>query len=325
MKKTVALILLILLVLASAAACSASADGQPSPENAQKSGEASAEDSGGAKEMTDPSGARIAVPDDVKTIVSLAPSLTQTLLDFGLGDKIVGVDSQTAELVSGIPGDAEVFDIVSPDTEKLAALAPDILLVSSLSLYEQEAPYQPLIDAGVCVVCVPTADDAEDIRSDIRFMGEALNESRKAEEVIAEMDAKLDGIAAVVAQVPDDRRKTVYFEIEPAPYMYSAGSGTYLNQLIEIAGGRNVLANEEGWVAVDGESVVAGDPDVIFTNVVYIDDPVGEIKSRDGWAGVKAVADGNVYAIDNMSSSLPNEHITVAVEEMAKALYPDLF
>ena len=73
------------------------------------------------------------------------------------------------------------------------------------------------------------------------------------------------------------------------------------------------------------ETIVAADPDVIFTNVNYIDDPVGEILGRDGWAGVTAIANRDVYYIDSNASSQPNQNIVVALRQMAEALYPDYF
>jgi len=78
-------------------------------------------------------------------------------------------------------------------------------------------------------------------------------------------------------------------------------------------------------VAVEGETVVAANPDVIFTNVNYMDAPVEEILGREGWAGVSAVQNKEVYYIDNMASSLPDQNIVKAVEQMAQALYPERF
>ena len=131
--------------------------------------------------------------------------------------------------------------------------------------------------------------------------------------------------AAVAASIPAEKRKSVYFEISPAPYLYSTGSGTYLSEMIEWVGGVNVLASQDSWISVEGESIVAANPDVIFTNVNYTDDPIGEILARDGWAGVSAVANEDVYYIDNMASSLPNQNIVVAMRQMLEALYPDYY
>lgn len=273
---------------------------------------------------TDPSGASIVIPDQVDSVVALAPSICEVLVALGVEEKLIGYDLQSVG-IAGLPESVPTFDMVNPDVEQLTALAPDMLIVSNLSLYDQEAPYQPLIDAGVCVICVPTSESVEDVRSDIRFLAAALRVSGEGERVVDEMDAELERLSAIVSDIPEEERKSVYFEISPAPYLYSCGSGTYLHEMIELAGGRNVLADQSGWLSVEAETVVADNPDVIFTNVNYTDAPVEEILGREGWAGVSAVMNEDVYYIDNMSSSLPNQNIVTAVEQMAKALYPERF
>lgn len=273
---------------------------------------------------TDPSGASIVIPDQVDSVVALAPSICETLVALGVEEKITGYDLQSVG-IAGLPENVPTFDTVNPDVEQLAALAPDMLLVSNLSLYDQEAPYQPLIDAGVCVICVPTSESVEGVRSDIRFLAAALGVPEEGERVVGEMDAELTRLSDLVSSIPEEERKSVYFEISPAPYLYSCGSGTYLHEMIELAGGKNVLSDQNGWLSVEGETVVAANPDVIFTNVNYTDAPVEEILGREGWAGVSAVTNQNVYYIDNMASSLPNQNIVKAVEQMAQALYPERF
>ena len=273
---------------------------------------------------TDPSGASVSIPEHIGSIVVLAPSIAETIAALGLADKIIGYDLYSVGL-PGLPENVPTFDTVSPDVERLVALAPDVLFVSSLSLYDQEAPYQPLIDAGVCVLCVPTSESIDGVKSDIQFLAAALGVPEAGQAVLDKLNAELDALAAAAASIPESERKSVYFEISAAPWLYSTGSGTYLDEMIEWVGGVNVLADEDGWLSVEGETIVAADPDVIFTNVNYLDDPVAEILGRDGWAGVTAVVNRDVYYIDNMSSSLPNQNIVAALGQMAEALYPDYF
>ena len=279
---------------------------------------------GPALPTVDPSGASIDLPENIDSIVVLAPSLAQTVVALGLGNKIVGYDLNSVGL-EGLSPDAPTFDTVNPDVEQLVAIAPDVLLVSSLSLYDQEAPYQPLIDAGVCVICVPTSESIDGVKSDITFLAAALSVPEAGQALLDWLNAELDELAATAATIPQEERRSVYFEISAAPYMYSTGGGTYLHEMIELIGAENILSGESGWVSVEGEAVVAADPDVIFTNVNYLDDPVAEILGRDGWAGVTAIANGDVYYIDNMASSLPNQNIVLAMRLMAAALYPDYF
>jgi len=107
------------------------------------------------------------------------------------------------------------------------------------------------------------------------------------------------------------------------PDIYSFGNGTFLNEMIETIGAKNVLANEKGWLPVTEEAAIAAKPEVILTNVNYMKDPAKEILARKNWESVPAVQNKEVFEIDNMSSSLPNNHITKALKQMAKAVYPE--
>lgn len=280
--------------------------------------------SDGAESAADPSGGKVALPENVETIVALAPSLNETLVDLGLGDKIIGYDTES-EGTDGLNPDAAKFDIVNPDLETLAAIEPDIVFTTGLSYYDADDPYKPLADAGICVVNVPTADSLEAVKKDIAFIAEAAGVPQKGKELAADFDSQIEAIKKTAESIPESERKSVYFEISAAPEMYSTGSGTYLNEIIELIGARNILSDESGWMPVSGEAVAAADPDVILTNVNYIDDPVGEIMSRGGFSQISAVKNGEVYAVDNRSSSLPNENVVKAAKQMARAVYPDYY
>ena len=330
-KKLMALLLALAMVL-SLAACG----GQQTPAPEATEAPAAAEEPTAAdtpapepeeaapETITDPSGAEIALPEDISSIVVLAPSIAEMVVALGHGEDIAAYDAQSVGL-DGLDPDAPVFDMVNPDMESLAALKPDLLLVSNMSLYDQQDPYQPLIDMGVCVACIPNAESIQGIYDDIAFLGRLLGEPGAADALAADMRSAIDAVAAVGSAIPEEERKSVYFEISAAPYMYSFGSGVYLDEMLSLIGAENILADQTGWLSVEGETVVAAAPDVILTNVNYIDDPVGEILSRDGWAGVPAVSDGAVYYIDNMASSLPDHNIVTALEQMAAAVYPEHF
>lgn len=322
MKKLLSLIL-ALAMTASAAGCAA----QPASGSASAPASVSAPSSAvsapaAEKPATDPSGAEVNIPDEIGSVVVLAPSIAETLVALGCGDLIVGYDAQSVGL-AGLPADVPTFDMMQPDMEQLAALKPDVLFVSNMTLYDQTNPYQQLIDLGVCVLCVPTANSIATIQEDIVFIAAAMGKTAEGDTLIADMQAELDRIAAIGATVTD--KKSVYFEIGAAPNLYSFGTGVFLNEMIELIGAENILADQQGWLAVEAETVVAADPDVILTNVNYIDDPVAEILGRSGWEGMSAVKDQQVFYIDNMASSLSNHNIVKALDQMAKAVYPDLF
>lgn len=276
----------------------------------------------GTLSMVDPSGAEITVPEKIGSIVVLGPSIAETVVALGYGDKIAAYDISGVGL-EGLPADVPVFDLVEPDMEQLVALNPDLLLVTNLSLYDETNPYQQLMDLGVCVACIPSGDSIADIQSDIAFLAAVLGEEEKGDALILEMQSEIDEITATAQGI--EEKKTVYFEIAAAPYMYSFGKGVFLNEILELIGAENILADQEGWLSVGEESVVAANPDVILTNVNYIDNPTQEIMERSGWDALMAVQNKDVYYIDNMASSLPNQNVVKAMRQMAEAIYPEYY
>lgn len=329
--KPLALLLSLLLVFGLTACSKPAADSStPEPSSSQTEGTDSTLDSAAphdgeaARPDTDRAGNPITLPENVQRVVSLAPSFTETLLDLDCADLIVGIDTQTQLYAyEELSADLPAFDMMAPDCEQIAALQPDLVIVSGMTDISGNDLYAPLADLGICVVNIPSSTSIQGIRDDIAFLAACVDRPVEGAKLVKEMDDAIDEIAAIGATVTD--KKTVYFEISAAPYCYSFGSDTFLNEMIELIGAQNIFADQSGWLSVEPESVVSANPDVILTSVNYIDDPVGELLARDGWQEVTAVKDGAVYAIDNQSSSLPNENIVTALREMAAAVYPELY
>ena len=287
---------------------------------------------GGAKEASLPSldltmdraGAPITLPAKVEKIVSMAPSTTEILIDLGLADKIIAADTNTQKdglLKQDIP----YFNMMKPDAEKLIALKPDVVFISGMSNAKGNTPFSPLIDAGICVINIPSSSSIEAIYLDIAYIAAVVKQEEKGAKIIANMKKEIEAVRKKGAAIAQDKKKTVYFEIGAAPYMYSLGTGTFINEMIEIIGAQNILADQKSWIAVSDEMVLAKDPDVILTNVSYIPNPIDEIMARAGWASLKAVKSKKVFGIDTNSSSRPNHNIIKALKEMAKAVYPEIY
>ena len=325
MKKWIALLTAGALALSLAACGTPAGSGTSSAAaSSETASEVPSEAAPAEKPTEDRSGAPISLPDEIDSIAVMAPSIAETVVDLGCGDLITAIDTQTeAYALEGVPAGLPAFDMQAPDTEALAALEPDVVFVSGVSVIEGENMFQPLVDMGVCIVSIPTSSSIAAVEEDITFLAACLGRAEEGQQIVSGMQAEIDAIAAIGETVTD--RKTVYFEISAAPYCYSFGEGVFLNEMIDLIGAENVLAGQEGWLSVEEESVVSANPDVILTNVNYIEDPVGEILARPGWEGVTAVQNGGVYTIDNKNSSLPNENIVQALKEMAKAVYPDLY
>jgi len=270
----------------------------------------------------DRAGNEITVPKDITSIISMAPSITEVLVDLGFGDKIIAVDSYSKD-VPGLPEGIPSFDMMAPDAEQLVALNPDIVFASGMSKSDGNDPFKPIKDLGICLAYIPSSDSIQGIYDDILFISETVQAKEKGQEIVDNMDAKIAEIKEISSKIT--KKKTVYFEISGSPKLYSFGKGVFLNEMIEIIGATNVLADQESWIAVSDEVIVAKDPDVIFTNVDYIENAVDEIKTRTGWESIKAIKNGDVYYIDKDASSLSNHNIIKALEQMAEAIYPDMY
>jgi iron complex transport system substrate-binding protein len=274
-------------------------------------------------ETVDRAGNAVTLPASVNRVLTLAPNITQIMQSLGFSDKIVGIDSYSEGYLFSPVGDAVKFDMLAPDVETMLTLEPDIVFVTGMSFVDGINPYQPLIDAGICVVCIPSSDSLDGIRGDITFIAECMGTPEKATPILEKMDADIAAVKAIGDTITD--KKGVMFEIAASPAIYSFGSGTFLNEMIEIIGAKNVFADQMSWIAVTDESAIAANPDVILTSVYYIDDPEGEILSRSGWEAVTAVNTKQVYKLESTQTDVPSHFVTQALFEMAKCVYPEQY
>ncbi len=278
--------------------------------------------------IIDRTGNEIFIPKEINSIISLAPSVTETLIDLGLGNKIVATDSFSA-YEEGLNGDIQIFDMLSPDMEAIASLQADVLIASEISMATSDDPFAMVKELGTIVTYIPTPNSIKGIREDVLFLGEFTGTDERANEIINNFDERLNYITSKIDGayndgVSDNVILTTYFEISPAPELYTFGEGVFLNEILGILRAENIFAYQQSWIPVTEEEVFARNPKIIFTNT-YLDDSVSEIKSRNGWDAIDAVKDNRVYKVDQQASSQPNEFVILAIEEMAYALYPTVF
>lgn len=319
--KKVVVLFLITTLLFTLTACKASTPKKETSETLPNETMVS-DDNNKQNVITDREGNQFTVPEKTDKIISMAPSITETLIDLGLGDKIIAIDKYSV----GIEGLAEglpTYDIMAPDTESITALKPDVIFASGMSRAKGDDPFKPVTDMGVTMTYIPSSNSIQGIKDDIIFIGEVTGTEEKAKTIVSDLEKAISDITDKIGDKKSG--KTVYFEIAAAPNMYSFGKGTFLNEIIELLGAENILADQDSWVAVSEEVVLQKNPEIIFTNVDYLDDPISEILNRNGWDVINAVKNKQVYQIDKNSSSHPNEFVVKAISEMAKALYPDLF
>ena len=311
MKRKKVLLLALFCIMALLAACTNNGEAK-SPQGEQNS----------TLPTTDRAGNEISIPKEINKIISISPANTEILIELGFGDKIIAADTYSAN-IEGLPEGIPLFDMMAPDAEQMVSMEPDIIYTTGMSMAEGNDPYKPIKDIGICVAYIPSSDSIEGIYEDILFFAKSLGADNKGVDLVNNMINKIDEIREKGKTI--ENKKTVYFEIAAAPTLYSFGNGVFLNEMIEIIGAENVLAEHDMWISVSEEVVIASDPDVIITNVDYIENPVEEIKSRSGWDNINAVKNNDVYFVDNYATSHANHFIITGLEQMAKAIYPDIY
>ncbi len=272
------------------------------------------------KPTEDRSGNPVSIPENIQRIISVAPSITQVIDDIGYKGDLVAVDSQSPKHVEGLE-ELPQFNMMQPDIEALAALNPDIVFVSGMSAASGTNPFAALADLGICVVVIPSSTSIEGIKEDIQFIADVLGASEKGEELNQEMEKRIARVEAIGKNIEEP--KTVMFEIATLPNIYSFGKNTFLHEMLEIIGAKNVFEDQESWIPVSEEAALVANPDVILTNVSYVEEPVADIMGREGWENMQAIQAGSVYAVDNETSSLSNHNIVEALEYMAYIIYPE--
>ncbi len=277
----------------------------------------------------DRAGNDIKVPEKVEKIASLAPSTTQVLIELGLGDKIVAIDTNSATYADKLAKDVAQFDMMNPDNEAIAALKPDLVFTSGMSSVGGSNPFKSLVDSGICVADIPSPSTLEGICEDIEFIGNCVGKGPEALVLSKGFTAFVAAIEEAGKSVPADKQKKVLvmMNVPSAEYptIYTFGKGTYMNEMIEAVGAKNVFADQEGWLAVSVEEAIAANPDVILMDCNWMPDAADQVKALEGWENVTAVKNGAVYAVDEDLCSRPNQHVSEATIEWGRVIYADKF
>lgn len=264
--------------------------------------------------VTDDAGREVTIESEPARIVSLAPSNTEIVAALGLLDRLVGVTSFD-DYPPEVTEIAVIGDFAGPNLEAVAAAEPDLVLATT---GVQADVITQLEDLGATVVAVdPT--DLEGLFVSIEMVGIATGAEEAATDLTASMRADLDALTGAIG---DAEPVTCFIEIAQDP-LFTAGSGTLLDDLISAAGGVNVVT-ESGWVAYSLEQLVTDDPEVYMATLGSMSNP-SDLQQRPGYSGLTAVNTGRVHVLEDNLVSRPGPRIVEGVRLIAEALHPDAF
>ncbi|AEF81600.1 ABC transporter substrate-binding protein [Leadbettera azotonutricia] len=258
-------------------------------------------------------------------IISAAPSNTEIIVGLGLADRLIAVDPYSKD-IPGVRQDLPEVDFFYPDAEAIIGLEPEIIIANEINNFgATDSPFRPLMDIDIKVVQIPTSTNLAGIYGDIVTIAEVLGVKDRGEVLTTDLRAEVNKIAEIGKTVTD--KKKVYYEISPAPQMVTFGSGTYLNEMIEIIGGVNIFADQHGWFSPNAEEIIKRNPDVIFTMemTTFGVDSAAKLRTRQSFESINAIKENRIYGIDGNSSGRPSQNIILALKQMALAVYPEIY
>ena len=262
--------------------------------------------------VTDMYGREVTLTEPATRIVVMQPSDCEILCAIGCEDTIVG-RGQYVDYPESILSVPTVQSGAETNIEEILALNPQVVLMNDMGQSEEQV--KQLEENGVKVV-VSQASDIEGVYYAIRMIGQLMGREENAEAVIADMQATFDEIRAN----SKNEGKTVYFEVSPLQWgLWTAGKGTFMDELAEICGLTNIFADLEGWASISEEQVLARDPDYIVTITMYYGEgptPVEEIAGREGWGDLKAVKNGEILNAESNAISRPGPRLKDAALEL---------
>ncbi|MEA3328257.1 MAG: cobalamin-binding protein [Candidatus Omnitrophota bacterium] len=255
--------------------------------------------------------------DENPRIISLTPSTTEILFSLGLGDNIVGVTS-----FCNYPKQAlsieKTGSFSQPNIEKIISLNPDLILLTGL---EQQPTAEKLKKLGLNFLVVYPSD-IKGLYSSIRKIGRAAGSQQEAEELINKINKRLDKLKARTSLIPGYKRKTVFIEIWHDPII-TAGAGSFVGELVELAGGINIAKDTlRAYSRFSAETVISRDPDCIILGYMAGDQELKRIKQRTGWENIKAIRNNNIIGdIDPDLILRPGPRFVEGVEKIYERLY----
>ncbi len=251
-------------------------------------------------------------------IVSMVPSITETLFALGVGERVVGV-SDYCDYPPEVKALPRVGTFVSPVAEAVAALTPDLILTSPSP--GNESAVRALARAGVPTAVVGGDASLDEVRAAIARVAEVAGVSDRGRDLLLELDGKIQAVRAAA----DGKARPVVAVVVGHEPLILAGPKSYLGELVSIAGGVN-LADEIGgrWPRVGLELLVARAPEIIIDVSMGGDRPPTPEALQARWAslpGIPAVAHGRIYGHRSFLLLRPGPRLGEAARAMAEMIH----
>ena len=279
-------------------------------------GDRKAESGSASIALTDDAGRAVQLAAPARRVISLVPSVTETIIALGAGNRIVGrteYDHDTTLAAVPLIGRG-----LSPSIEAIIALRPDLVVVWASD--KRGDLRSQLEKAGIANLAFEVQDTADAYRV-VKVMGQALGRQAAADSLLAALRASLRETQAIAAKRP---RRRVFYVVYNDPPM-TAGPGTFIDQLLDVAGADNIFRDATAkWPTVSLEEVIKRDPDLVVLPVGEMSAQVGErLRGTAGWRDLRAVKNGCLALVDADLVNRPGTNVAIAARRLEVLLHDE--
>jgi iron complex transport system substrate-binding protein len=259
----------------------------------------------------------VTIDKEPQRIISVAPSISQIIFALGKGDKLVG-RTDYCDYPAAVKNVSSIGELVNPNIEKIVELKPDIVIASDLMNKDAIAKLEAL---NIKVVIFYGEESFNGVYDTIAKIGNVLNANEKANNTITSMKYR---VALVVNKAKAAKTKpSVYYVVSYGKMGdYAATKGTFIGNMIEMAGGVNAANDATGW-KYSVEKLVEKNPDILICPKFY--GYKDGIKTTPGYMDLKAVKSGKLLEIDNNLLDQQGPRLGEGLQMLAKLIHPELF
>ena len=262
-------------------------------------------------------GRSVQIPSYPRRIVSLAPSITETLFALGLDREIVGV-TDFCNYPEAALSKPKVGSFISLSAEKIVSLSPDLILATADG--NRKESVEQLVRLGLPVYTVSPSNLNQTLRM-ISTIGRMTGREKEAHALVRKLQQRIRHVTTATEHLP---RPKVFFQVG-LDALITVGRDTFLNELITLAGGVNISGEETvRYPRYSIERILTAAPDVVIVTSMKGEGSFEQVKKNwSRWSSLPAVRTGRIYLMETDLVFRPSPRIVDGLEELTILIHPE--
>lgn len=280
----------------------------------------------GPIDVTDGIGNKVTLEKPAQKIIVFSPSVLEIFAGLNAMDKVAEVDNWSVQnndpLAKGFKGAGDANGI---NFEVVTKINPDLIIVVGSSYASNSSnDFGKLAQLGFTVY-MSNSTSLEGTYSEIENIGKLIGKEKEGKILSSSLKTQVEDIYSKVKDISENSKPTVFYMVWNDPLM-SAGKNTFVDELIEKAGGTNIVARDglTDWPEYSLEKLISNNPDIIIAPISLAANPDVILKDKK-FATISAVVNKKVYSIPDNPISRPNQNVIKGLSMMSMAIHPEIF